>query len=258
MTPTAPFSIDLRRDGPHTLIAGPRDRAKSELLQTLVASLALVNRPDELVFVLVDYKGGAAFDRCGQLPHTVGLVTDLDAHLTRARWRRCQRSCGVGSGCSVRRASPTSTAMSLPARSCRSYPRVPRLVIVGGRVRGAGRGAPRLRARAGSHRTAGRSLGVHLVLATQRPGGAVSADIRANTALRIALRVSDPGESTDIVGVRDAAFLPKEAAGRAVARSGSEPTTLFQCARVTAPRRREPQPGVTVLPWSATRCRATR
>ena len=81
--PTArPWPLDLARDGPHALVAGTTGAGKSELLQTLVASLALVNRPDEMVFVLVDYKGGSAFRDCERLPHTVGMVTDLDAHLT--------------------------------------------------------------------------------------------------------------------------------------------------------------------------------
>ena len=66
----------------------------------------------------------------------------------------------------------------------------------------------------------GRSLGVHLVLATQRPGGVVSADIRANTSLRIALRVTDPAESTDVVDVRDAAEISRVHPGRAVVRVG--------------------------------------
>jgi S-DNA-T family DNA segregation ATPase FtsK/SpoIIIE len=75
------FRIDLRRDGPHALVAGTTGSGKSELLQTIVASLALANRPDQLTFVLVDYKGGSAFKECNKLPHTVGMVTDLDTHL---------------------------------------------------------------------------------------------------------------------------------------------------------------------------------
>ena len=74
--------MDLRRDGPHVLVGGTTGSGKSELLQTLIASLALGNRPDEMVFVLVDYKGGSAFKECALLPHTAGLVTDLDGHLT--------------------------------------------------------------------------------------------------------------------------------------------------------------------------------
>ncbi|MGH3716665.1 MAG: FtsK/SpoIIIE domain-containing protein, partial [Micromonosporaceae bacterium] len=76
-----PVTVDLRRDGPHTLIAGTSGAGKSELLQTLVASLALHNAPDALNFVLVDYKGGSAFGPCRDLPHCVGMVTDLDGHL---------------------------------------------------------------------------------------------------------------------------------------------------------------------------------
>ncbi|MBO0894914.1 MAG: hypothetical protein J2O39_11095, partial [Acidimicrobiales bacterium] len=75
------YVVDLVRDGPHGLVAGTTGAGKSELLQSLVASLALANRPDRLNFVLVDYKGGSAFKDCARLPHCVGLVTDLDGHL---------------------------------------------------------------------------------------------------------------------------------------------------------------------------------
>jgi S-DNA-T family DNA segregation ATPase FtsK/SpoIIIE len=76
-----PFALDLVHHGPHGLIAGTTGSGKSEFLQTLVASLAVANRPDAMNFVLVDYKGGAAFKDCVDLPHTVGMVTDLDSHL---------------------------------------------------------------------------------------------------------------------------------------------------------------------------------
>src|SRR6266704_2177728 len=69
-------------DGPHGLVAGTTGAGKSELLQTIIASLAVANRPDAMTFVLIDYKGGSAFKDCVHLPHTVGMVTDLDGHLT--------------------------------------------------------------------------------------------------------------------------------------------------------------------------------
>ena len=77
-----PFELDLERDGPHALIAGTTGAGKSELLQTLVIGFAMNARPADLQFVLIDYKGGAAFADCVRLPHTAGLVTDLDHHLT--------------------------------------------------------------------------------------------------------------------------------------------------------------------------------
>jgi len=75
------FEVDLVADGPHALLAGTTGAGKSELLRTLVASLAVTVDPEHLNFVLIDYKGGSAFDACSGLPHTVGLVTDLDPHL---------------------------------------------------------------------------------------------------------------------------------------------------------------------------------
>ena len=65
-----PFVLDLSM-GPHLLVAGTTGSGKSELLKTLVASLAVANRPDTINFVLIDYKGGAAFRGCAPLPHTV-------------------------------------------------------------------------------------------------------------------------------------------------------------------------------------------
>ena len=77
-----PMHIDLVHDGPHGLIAGTTGAGKSELLRTLIASLAATADPEHVNFLLVDYKGGSAFDCCADLPHTVGVVTDLDARLT--------------------------------------------------------------------------------------------------------------------------------------------------------------------------------
>jgi len=72
-------AVDLVRDGPHALVVGTTGSGKSDLLRTLVLGIAVASPPDVVQFVLVDFKGGAAFDACARLPHVVGLVTDLDA-----------------------------------------------------------------------------------------------------------------------------------------------------------------------------------
>ena len=82
------FGVDFVADGPHGLVGGTTGAGKSELLRTLVAGLATSVDPDHLTFVLVDFKGGSAFDECARLPHTVGMVTDLDQHLAE-RALRC-------------------------------------------------------------------------------------------------------------------------------------------------------------------------
>ena len=78
----------------------------------------------------------------------------------------------------------------------------------------------------------GRSLGLHLLLATQRPAGVVTPQIRANTSLRVALRVADDDDSVDVIGTRDAAALAPDIPGRAIAKLGPHESTLFQCAYV--------------------------
>ncbi|ONH23956.1 cell division protein FtsK [Pseudofrankia asymbiotica] len=225
-----PFVLDLVRDGPHALVAGTTGAGKSELLQTLVAALAARNHPDELGFVLVDYKGGSAFHGCVRLPHTLGMVTDLDAALAvraleslAAELRRREEVLAAAA------AKDLAQYRTLRARDP-SLPSLGRLVIVidefatlVSEVREFVPGLVSLAQR-------GRSLGVHLVLATQRPGGAVTADIRANTNLRIALRVTDTHESSDVIDTQDAAFVPASTPGRALVRLAARSSVPFQTA----------------------------
>lgn len=230
------FVLDLRTDGPHALVAGTTGSGKSELLQTLVASLALVNRPDEMAFVLVDYKGGAAFRGCAELPHVVGWVTDLDAHLTRrallslgAEVRRRERilaSAGVPDldAYQSRRDGPGGIAVR---------PALPRLVIVIDEFRVLAEELPDFVPGLVRLAAVGRSLGIHLVIATQRPGGIVTADIRANVSLRIALRVRDRSDSMDIIERPDAAAVAADTPGRAFLKGGATNLTELQTAQVT-------------------------
>ena len=237
-----PFTIDLKRDGPHALVAGTTGSGKSEFLQTLVASLAVANRPDAIHFVLVDYKGASAFADCAALPHTVGMVTNLDG-------RETQRA-----------------LTSLEAELRRREVRLHELGAVD--IEAAWEAAPGTAARAGLARLVlvidefaelahelpefvtglmriarvGRSLGVHLILATQRPAGVITAEIQANTGLRVALRMEGDGDSQEVIGTSDAARISRATPGRAYARIGGGTALVgFQSARVAGRRR-----GVTV------------
>ncbi|MGB6057404.1 MAG: FtsK/SpoIIIE domain-containing protein, partial [Microthrixaceae bacterium] len=87
----------------------------------------------------------------------------------------------------------------------------------------------------------GRSLGIHLILATQRPAGVVTDSIRANTSLRVALRVADPDDSTDVVDSPDAAELPRTSPGRALVRIGSSRSVQVQFAYSASPSERPPR-----------------
>jgi S-DNA-T family DNA segregation ATPase FtsK/SpoIIIE len=223
-----PVELDLCRQGPHALIAGTTGSGKSELLQTLIAGLALRHPPDRCTFLLVDYKGGAAFAEAADLPHTVGLVTDLDGQTTARALRSLtaeltRREAVLG-------AHRVSDIAALPD----DVP-MARLVIVVDEFATLAEELPSFVPGLVAIAQRGRSLGVHLILATQRPGGVVSPEIRANCTLRICLRTTDESESRDVLGGPEAAFLPVDRPGRAYLRTGGGAPTELQVARVAPP-----------------------
>ncbi len=221
-----PIEVDLVRDGPHALVAGTTGAGKSELLRSLVAGLAVGTPPDLLAFVLVDYKGGAAFDSCARLPHVAGVVTDLDERLAERALRSLHAELRRRE--QLLRAAGAADLTGYRARAG-SAP-IPRLVIVVDELATLAQDLPDFVPSLVGVAQRGRSLGVHLVLATQRPSGAISDDIRANTNLRIALRVQDAAESVDVIGVPDAAALPRHRPGRAVLRFGPGECVVAQVA----------------------------
>lgn len=221
-----PFTVDLAKDGPHALIAGTTGSGKSELLQTLVASLAVANRPDELSFVLVDYKGGAAFGACATLPHTVGVVTDLDGRLVE------RALVSLTAELKRREALLASVAAVNIDAYRRTGAKLARLVIVVDEFASLAEELPDFVGGLVGIAQRGRSLGVHLVLATQRPEGAVSADIRANTNLRICLAVMRDSESRDVIDCADATRISRATPGRGFARTGHGELHAFQAGRV--------------------------
>ncbi|MEB4614337.1 FtsK/SpoIIIE domain-containing protein, partial [Leucobacter sp. M11] len=223
---TGPLSVDLRAQGPHALIGGTTGSGKSEFLQSWIMSLAAQHSPERVTFLLVDYKGGNAFAECAQLPHTVGLVSDLTPELLRRALislraelaHREQRLNALGA----------KDLAELEARSEADAP--PALLVVVDELAALTAAVPEFLDGLLDVAQRGRSLGVHLLLATQRPAGAVTANLRANLNLRIALRVADPEDSTDLLGVADAAGFDPGVPGRAALRVGSGPVRRFQSA----------------------------
>ncbi|GIF19600.1 S-DNA-T family DNA segregation ATPase FtsK/SpoIIIE [Actinoplanes tereljensis] len=244
-----PFALDLVQHGPHGLVAGTTGSGKSEFLQTVVASLAVANRPDAMNFVLVDYKGGAAFKDCVDLPHTVGMVTDLDIHLV----ERALTS--LGAELTHREHLLAAVGAKdledyLDYATRRPVPEpIPRLLIVIDEFASMARELPDFVTGLVNIAQRGRSLGIHLILATQRPNGVVNAEIRANTNLRIALRVTDAGESADVIDAREAASISGSTPGRAYARLGHSSLIPFQTGRVGGRRPRSNQAEAVVAPF---------
>ena len=241
-----PVVLDLRRDGPHVLVAGTTGAGKSELLQSLVASLAVANTPDAMTFVLVDYKGGAAFKDCARLPHTVGLVTDLDGHLVE------RALVSLTAELKAREALLAGAGAKDIEELWAAGGALPRLVIVIDEFASLVEELPDFVRGLVGIAQRGRSLGVHLVLATQRPSGVVSPEIRANTNLRVALRVTDAAESLDVLDAPDAAGIPRSTPGRAFARTGASSLFPFQTARVGGrrPGAQDASLRVVEVPWS--------
>ncbi|HET7415297.1 MAG TPA: FtsK/SpoIIIE domain-containing protein [Arthrobacter sp.] len=221
-------SVDLQRDGPHLLLAGTTGSGKSELLRTLILSLCLNHSPRVVNFLLIDFKGGSGLGPLRKLPHSVGLLTDLSAESVERAMASLRAE--------VRRRE--SLFAWVEAGDIASYRRmrgpdleeVPSLVVVIDEFRMLLEEVPAAMDELLRIASLGRSLGLHLVMATQRPQGAISADIRANITTSISLRVQTAMESQDILDTSDAAGISIESPGRAYLKRSGEPAKQFQSA----------------------------
>lgn len=244
-------TLDLREDGPHGLVAGTTGSGKSELLQSLLCSLAANNPPSRITFLLVDYKGGAAFRECADLPHTVGYITDL----TPALVQRALTS--LGAEIAHREELLGEYGAKDLVHLEREHPHVapPSVLICIDEFAALTAEVPDFVEGMVNLAQRGRSLGMHLLLATQRPAGVVTPAIRANTDLRIALRIASDDDSRDVIDTSDAARISRRTPGRAwVRRTGHGTAEMVQAAWVGA---RQPLAGTTqpvvVRPFTAAR-----
>jgi S-DNA-T family DNA segregation ATPase FtsK/SpoIIIE len=215
--PAGPLTIDLVADGPHAVIGGTTGSGKSELLIAWVLALAAAHPPHRVSFLLVDFKGGSAFAPLEALPHTVGVITDLDER-------------GAVRALESLRAELRFRERALAdarVRDIDDVPGMPRLVIVVDEFAAMIADHPDLHGLFGDLAARGRSLGIHLVLCTQRPAGVVRDAVLANADLRLSLRVNNRADSSAVIGTDQAAAIPAAARGRALlALAGEQPIPL--------------------------------
>jgi S-DNA-T family DNA segregation ATPase FtsK/SpoIIIE len=239
------FSLDLVADGPHALIGGTSGAGKSELLQSLVASLITRYPPSRLNFLFVDYKGGASSTVFRDVPHTVGYVTNLDALLSLRALTSLRAELDRRMRLLEGRAKDLEEML---ARHPEDAP--PSLVIVVDEFATLVKEVPEFVAGMVDIAQRGRSLGIHLVLATQRPSGSVNENILANTNLRLSLRMLDVAESNAVIGSPEAADIPVPLRGRAFARLGPRELIAFQSAFAGAPMDQDEAVEVVVAPFT--------
>ncbi|MGW5240540.1 FtsK/SpoIIIE domain-containing protein [Monashia sp. NPDC004114] len=218
------FSIDLRADGPHALVGGTTGAGKSELLQAWILGMAAAHSPQRVTFLLVDYKGGSAFRDCVKLPHTVGLVTDLSPHLVRRALASLAAELHYREHLLAR--FKAKDLVELERRGEVEAP--PSLIIVVDEFAALVNEVPEFVDGVVNVAQRGRSLGLHLILATQRPAGVIKDNLRANTNLRMALRMADENDSDDVLGSKEAAFFDPALPGRAVSKTGPGRLVPFQ------------------------------
>jgi S-DNA-T family DNA segregation ATPase FtsK/SpoIIIE len=212
---TSEFVFDLRDQdgshGPHGLLGGMTGSGKSEVLKTLILALAVTNHPFDLNFALVDYKGGAAFNELAKLPHTVGVMTDIESHASYA-----ERVLLALGGELERRKRILERARSIfkfgrshvdDYRTMRIKQPLPHLVIVFDEFAEFKARNPEESKRLISIARLGRSLGVHLILATQNISAAIDPQILQNSNFRVCLRTSQPEDSVQMIGIPDAIHL---------------------------------------------------
>lgn len=228
VTAGGPHVLDLRANGPHALVGGTTGSGKSELLQSWILGMALANSPQRVTFLLVDYKGGSAFSECVKLPHTVGLVTDLSPHLVRRALTSLKAELRHREHILHRkRAKDLLEIERVADPDC-----PPSLIIVVDEFAALVNEVPEFVDGVVDVAQRGRSLGLHLILATQRPAGVIKDNLRANTNLRLALRMADEADSSDVLGSPQAAAFDPAIPGRAVSRTGPSKLVPFQSAYV--------------------------
>lgn len=220
------FDIHEKKHGPHGLVAGTTGSGKSELLQTWILSMALCYHPHDVSFVIIDYKGGGMANLLEPLPHVVGKITNIGSNISRSLislQSEIKRRYAIFDQYGV---NHIDKYMKL-YKSGKAAEPMPHLIIVSDEFAELKKEEPDFMAGLNSAARVGRSIGIHLVLATQKPGGIVDDQIQSNSRFRLCMKVQDVNDSREMIKRPDAAKLTQ--AGRSYIRVGEdEYFDLFQ------------------------------
>ncbi len=204
-----PFVLDIsdRFHGPHGLIAGTTGSGKSVMLETYILSLALNYSPRQVQFILIDYKGGGMADSFRELPHVAGIIDNLQGP------RVIDRALASLNGEIHRR---ERIFKEVQINNINDYTRqygdipgreMPHLIIIVDEFAELKSEQPEFMGELVSASRVGRSLGIHLILATQKPSNSVSDEIWANSRFHLCLRVQTRQDSMEMLKRPDAAYI---------------------------------------------------
>ena len=217
-----PMYLDLHEKyhGPHGLVAGTTGSGKSETLGTYLLSLAIEYSPDDISFFVIDYKGGGMANQFADLPHMAGSISNLSGTQIqramvsiKAENRRRQSLFNAAGVNNINKYTQLYKDDKLDTP-------IPHLFIIIDEFAELKREEPDFMRELISVAQVGRSLGVHLILATQKPSGTVDDNIWSNAKFRLCLRVQSKEDSTEMLSKPDAAFITQ--AGRGYLQVGND------------------------------------
>lgn len=234
------LNLHEKAHGPHGLLAGTTGSGKSEFLQSYILSLAVHFHPYEVAFLLIDYKGGGMAQPFKNMPHLLGTITNIEGSENfskralasiKSELKRRQRLFDQYE------VNHINDYTDLYKEGEAELP-LPHLFLISDEFAELKSEEPDFIRELVSAARIGRSLGVHLILATQKPGGIIDEQIWSNSRFKVALKVQDEGDSKEILKNGDAAKIT--VTGRGYLQVGNnEVYELFQSAWSGAPYTRE-------------------
>ncbi|MGE7604657.1 type VII secretion protein EssC [Peribacillus sp. NPDC097675] len=230
------LNLHEKAHGPHGLVAGTTGSGKSELLQTYILSLAVHYHPHEVAFLLIDYKGGGMAQPFKQIPHLLGVITNIEG----SKNFSARALASINSELKKRQrlfdryeVNHINDYTDLYKEGKADKP-LPHLFLISDEFAELKNEEPDFIRELVSTARIGRSLGVHLILATQKPGGVIDNQIWSNARFKISLKVQDANDSKEILKNSDAANIT--VTGRGYLQVGNnEVYELFQSAWSGAP-----------------------